>query len=145
MDTSSRIAWLCDGDKRLIYGDLDGHYLSLEYIQFEYWAYEVGVNMGIAADAVRELGRSLLDEIPLSSLASLNAYNDMLDGMYFPERPAKWKSIKELGLKHKTIRPLSRQRCRWRARESRHTLRGLSPNFVIIDEYAFAEEGSCKY
>lgn len=41
--------------------------------------------------------------------------------------------------------PLKRRpRCRWRQRESRRTMEGLSPGVVVvIDECAFNQEGSC--
>jgi hypothetical protein len=36
---------------------------------------------------------------------------------------------------------MRRARCRWRPRESRRVLDGLSPGVVITDEYTLAEEG----
>ena len=50
--------------------------------------------------------------------------------------PKNWRPIRKV---RESV--IQCRRCRWRPRESRRKLEGLSPGVVVIDEYAFTEEG----
>lgn len=137
MDTSQRIVRLCDGDNRLIFQGL-GDSVTIKALQIEYLWIEVVVALKDlftpaierADDAFREICE-LLSEVPISKAPTLQLQKD-------------WHRYKQTSCNnyHKMHdMPLRRRmRCRWRPRESRRTLWGLSSDTVVLDEYAFSEE-----
>lgn len=140
LDTSTRIAWLCDADKRLVYPDfriLED--VTLRDIQIEYAAYSLGVTLGESMERIKNALYNLLSESCLDALREL--------GMHLIDIPSsknvKWYSPKwcEVYRRSNYVPVMRRMRCRWRARESRHVFSGLSPSMVIDDEPWEAQHG----
>ena len=66
---------------------------------------------------------------------------DFPDSIAITDIPKWYKPVfRSIHRKLKRIPLICRPRCRWRPRESRKRLEGLSPSVVIIDEYVTEEE-----
>ncbi|MCO1599767.1 hypothetical protein [Desulfosporosinus nitroreducens] len=151
-------------DSSVITGDLNEQlqsddeqleHLKREYLQWLEIAKEamlvVGVGFEEAAEKMCEAFVSTFiikyeetDEEPIGILAaSLDmkqlSVAEKLDNSFHERWNKHWHTSRNNFRKlHNT--PLKRRpRCRWRPRESRRQLDGLSPGIVVIDEYAFAE------
>ena len=158
MDTTMGIINLCDGDKILVNPLIAEarQRVTVDNLQSEYDALLWYEQSKKAVIACRDMFTPAIEEMTKVFMEMAKAFNAaFVKAIREQERATiKGTGIREpVGLFTEYCRkngnnyrklhhlPMRRQRCRWRPRESRRVLEGLSPGVVVIDEYAFAEEG----
>ena len=152
MDTSQRISTLCDGDMRLIYQEFEDNLWTINEIQFEYFLYLYHNGNEKVFIAVRDMFTPVvLEQAEQAFKAFTESFGNITLLIDAPIRPLNksfmadyrraWRENCNNYRKLNRLPLIRRPRCRWRPRESRRKLDGLSPGIVIIDEYAFVEEG----
>lgn len=137
MDTSQRIARLCDGDNRLIFQGL-GDSVTIEALQAEYlpWLwYDQCMEVVVV---LKDLFTPTIVQMWETFKKSLGQISNADIAPISKTHRKDWKRYKQTSCnnfrKHHNLPMMRRCRCRWRPRESRRSLDGLSPGIVIIDE-----------
>ena len=151
MDTTMRITILCDADKCFIYPVLSyfGE-VTVWDLQIEYKYFLWNKSHRLAVVAVADMFKPSLEQAAKSIAAFKEIFNLSLYKTYPIEPLSKsftadyrraWRENCNNYRKLNHMPLIRRSRCRWRPRESRRAMDGLSPGIVVIDEYAFAEDG----
>lgn len=119
-----------DEIERLIYQDLeDYNAVTIKELQFEYLIQTLKSEWEERKKAIIELWDKIKE-----------AYQPVQPIVTKANWQHAWRGNFNNYRKLHALPMMRRSRCRWRPRESRRSLDGLSPGIVIIDEYAFADE-----
>jgi len=145
--TTNRILLLCDGDKRLISSLLSeiAKRVTVRDLQLEH-AWHDSFKVIVAAV---DMYTPALEQVAKSITELCNKIKESLQLPIEPLSKSLMADYRQAWMKYcNNYRklhhlPMRRCRCRWRPRESRRVMEGLSPG-VVIDEYAFADEGEMR-
>lgn len=137
LDTTQRITTLCDADKHLIYQDLkEDNQITVWELMLEYFwqarsesvviiAEAFGSAVKETAEKLKEIWEKIRSQIEATEILD-NSFHEGWN-KFWRERSNNYRKINRMPLRR-------RQRCRWRQRESRRKLDGLSPQIIILDE-----------
>lgn len=113
---------------------------------FRVWLEKAEEAMIVMGDAFTELAEKMYEAfLENNSMDKLSEFiESIFDKLEIKSSlREEWNEIRKIYRNNfRKVRnlPLIRRRCRWRQRESRRAFVGLSPNQIIIDEYASGGE-----
>jgi len=147
MGTTQRISTLCDGDKRSLYQDL-GEYNqdTIKELQLKYFIhlYHIGdeeiVNTVGKIMELWEEKKKVIIELWDKIKEALQQPIEPLSKSFMADYRRAWLENRNNYRKLHSLPLKRRPRCRWRQRESRRAMEGLSPQTVTLDT-DFEEEG----
>ena len=142
MDTTMRIAILCDGDKCLGGSLLEDarRQVTTSELEIENAFYTWNEEMKIAVITIGNMFESALEQASEALIKMCEQINSVIE--MTPNEKPKWYNPTDRNnyrkIHHVALRRVVRSRRG--ARESRRVIKGLTPGGIEIDEYAFAEE-----
>ena len=136
LDTSMRIKLLCDGDEFLKNPMLSLYRKewTIRELQLEYSFRSFSGAVLVAAEAIGNAFNSALERTTDMLTELLEGPYSLMEDFFLGDTP-KWYRPK-IFTNYRKIRFVAVRtimRCRWRPRESRRSLAGLSPHAAILD------------
>ena len=140
MITTQQITTLCDADMRKRWGMLQkvSKWITVARLRREYdyqqWLTEAQEAMCVMGEGFQKTTEKMYEAFRLS----LQPITPIGTITKFRARRGNFNNYRKLH----ALPMIRRQRCRrrWRPRESRRKLDGLSPGVVVVDEFAFADK-----